>query len=125
MKLKIAIYLMRLIALPFFAAIGLIYSIKLWVLFITGFLLRGGEALVYKNDHDKSVAEILNYLKDKIEVEKRESCNSCGGEMVIIRGRHPGDDKRKVCPTCSTENLETLINNDIKLAKNDNIRSQS
>lgn len=35
-------------------------------------------------------------------------CNKCGGECAIIRGQHPGKDKRRVCPTCLKEHIEWL-----------------
>jgi hypothetical protein len=35
-------------------------------------------------------------------------CGLCGGQEVEIRGRHPGDEKRKVCPTCMRERLDTI-----------------
>lgn len=37
-----------------------------------------------------------------------EGCNVCGGAMVMIRGKHPQDNRRKVCPTCVVEKLEDL-----------------
>lgn len=38
------------------------------------------------------------------------SCPVCGGKMVYIRGKHPGDDKRKVCPTCLQERMDNINN---------------
>ncbi len=35
-------------------------------------------------------------------------CNVCGGKTVWIRGRYPKEPKRKVCPTCLQERLETI-----------------
>jgi len=35
-------------------------------------------------------------------------CDSCGGRMVYIRGRHPGMDNRIVCPTCMAETLDDI-----------------
>ena len=36
-------------------------------------------------------------------------CGMCGGHTVEIRGKHPGDEKRQVCPQCLRERLD-LIN---------------
>ena len=38
-------------------------------------------------------------------------CEVCGGKLVYIRGRYPRDKKRKVCPTCATEIIESLNSN--------------
>lgn len=37
-----------------------------------------------------------------------ERCNSCGGELVLIRGKYPKQPKRKVCPTCICDELDDL-----------------
>ena len=37
-----------------------------------------------------------------------EGCSVCAGRLVMIRGRYPGDAKRKVCPTCLKEKLEYI-----------------
>lgn len=39
---------------------------------------------------------------------KDNQCNVCGGEMVLIRGKYPGNDKRYTCPTCTCERLEQI-----------------
>ncbi len=36
------------------------------------------------------------------------SCNVCAGKLVEIRGKHPKDPKRIVCPTCIQERLEMI-----------------
>ena len=38
----------------------------------------------------------------------RVGCDVCGGLLTLIRGRHPGEDKREVCPTCLQERLERI-----------------
>lgn len=38
-------------------------------------------------------------------------CEVCGGELVMIRGKHPHTPDRKVCPTCATEIIEGLHDN--------------
>ncbi len=45
------------------------------------------------------------YLREKSNIPW---CSTCGGECVYIRGRHPGNDKRKVCPTCLQEKIEDM-----------------
>jgi len=35
-------------------------------------------------------------------------CPICGGRLVEIRGRYPGDKKRKVCPTCLQERMDEM-----------------
>ena len=35
-------------------------------------------------------------------------CAICGGRMVEARGRHPGDAKRIVCPTCLADRLDMI-----------------
>jgi hypothetical protein len=47
-------------------------------------------------------------------------CEVCGGKLVYIRGRYPRDKKRKVCPTCATEILESLHDN---LTSEENVKS--
>ena len=35
-------------------------------------------------------------------------CTVCGGKLVEIRGRHPKDTKREVCPTCLADRLDDI-----------------
>jgi len=35
-------------------------------------------------------------------------CPRCGGKMVAIRGKHPGNPRRVVCPTCLCEQVEFI-----------------
>lgn len=35
-------------------------------------------------------------------------CGVCGGKTVEIRGRYPGDQPRKVCPTCMADRLSDI-----------------
>ena len=37
-----------------------------------------------------------------------KGCPICGGKLVEIRGRYPGDAKRSVCPTCLQERMESI-----------------
>jgi len=36
------------------------------------------------------------------------TCGSCGGKQVYIRGKHPQEENRLVCPTCCQERLEMI-----------------
>jgi len=38
----------------------------------------------------------------------KSGCGKCGGKLATIRGKHPGDDDRAVCPTCLKEKLEAI-----------------
>jgi hypothetical protein len=42
------------------------------------------------------------------ELKQRTSCGVCGGGMVGIRGRYPGDPQRVVCPTCQADRLDQI-----------------
>ena len=35
-------------------------------------------------------------------------CGVCGGKTAKIRGRHPGDNAREVCPTCLAERMDMI-----------------
>jgi len=37
------------------------------------------------------------------------TCEVCGGRKVSIRGKHPGDAERIVCPTCLQEMFEDMV----------------
>jgi len=37
-----------------------------------------------------------------------DSCPVCGASRVWVRGRHPHDEKRKVCPTCLAERMDQI-----------------
>ncbi len=56
------------------------------------------------------MAEHGNTVDIKISLETGESshCNVCGSFLVTVRGKHPGDEKRKTCPTCTLEKLEQI-----------------
>lgn len=38
-------------------------------------------------------------------------CSTCGGRPVTIRAAHPGLPDREICPTCTREVLESILNN--------------
>lgn len=42
---------------------------------------------------------------------KGGGCEVCGGTLVEIRGRHPKESNRKVCPTCAVEIIESILDN--------------
>ena len=46
-----------------------------------------------------------NYPKEKV---MNETCDQCGGAVVMIRGKYPGFEKRKVCPTCLQERMDQI-----------------
>jgi hypothetical protein len=41
-------------------------------------------------------------------VQRMRGCGVCGGSLVEIRGRRPGEPPRKVCPTCCAERLDII-----------------
>lgn len=41
-------------------------------------------------------------------MDKADTCGICGDLLVEIRGRHPKEPKRKVCPTCTHERMEQI-----------------
>ena len=42
------------------------------------------------------------------EIKGVTGCDMCGGKLATIRGRHPGDVDRVVCPTCLAETLDAI-----------------
>lgn len=42
---------------------------------------------------------------------KGGGCEVCGGSLVMIRGRHPQEANRQVCPTCAVEIIESILDN--------------
>ena len=41
-------------------------------------------------------------------VDSMVGCPRCGGQLATIRGRHPQDPPRAVCPTCLCEQMEFI-----------------
>jgi len=39
----------------------------------------------------------------------RRGCMVCGSAMVWIRGQYPHTDRREICPTCTYERLEQIV----------------
>jgi len=35
-------------------------------------------------------------------------CGCCGSKRIAIRGRHPNEPKRVICPTCTAERLDDI-----------------
>ncbi len=57
-----------------------------------------------------SCQECINKLEPlKIKHEWFTGCGRCGGTLVQIRGKHPSEPKRTVCPTCVVERLEDMV----------------
>lgn len=55
---------------------------------------------------DKLDMKTVEQIKKDYVSGKR--CRCCGMETVDIRGRHPGDPKRKVCPQCLAEKIDQV-----------------
>lgn len=36
------------------------------------------------------------------------NCGICAGQLVLIRGRHPRDAEREVCPVCLADRLDQI-----------------
>jgi hypothetical protein len=71
MIIKAIKLLIRIIVLPLFSAIALIYTLILWLLFSYNFLLYGGEAIAYTTrSKPKTIAEIYGKLDDLLNTEK-------------------------------------------------------
>ncbi len=87
---------------------------KIWWV-IENFFINSKKDLMVSSKYNENVEEISTIIKNtkaaSISNERVEGCGICGGEMAFIRGKHPNDDKRKICPTCSYEKLEQI--NDI------------
>ena len=68
-----------------------------------------------KKARDKSGKELIDNLRSLIELSAYKdfhgACNKCAGSPVKIRGKHPGDPDRDVCPTCAREILEHIYDN--------------
>lgn len=77
-------------------------------------LCTHGECFHCQPLYDSNVQEMHNGLLEPQNeakmrgLSKLDGCGICGGELVLIRGRYPGSDKRKVCPTCLMERLEQI-----------------
>lgn len=49
-------------------------------------------------------------MTEEIRTENTEiRCGICGHKTVMIRGKHPDDEMRRVCPTCLQEKMDFLI----------------
>lgn len=86
-------------------------------------LTFGKSARVHYINPETKFTEVEEFTLDKLFLEPQKApkkqllsideapenrCNVCGGEMVLIRGRYPKEDKRYTCPTCVTERLEQI-----------------
>jgi hypothetical protein len=71
MIIKAIKLLIRIIVLPLFSAIALIYTLILWLLFSYNFLLYGGETIAYTaRSKPKTIADIYGKLDDLLNTEK-------------------------------------------------------
>lgn len=43
-----------------------------------------------------------------MEEGESQHCSVCGSYKVLIRGKFPKDEKRRICPTCTYERLEQI-----------------
>lgn len=57
-------------------------------------------------DPAKSIDMTVEDIKERLQKVNR--CGVCGASKVEIRGRHPGDDRREVCPTCLAERMDDI-----------------
>lgn len=69
-----------------------------------------------KEEREKWEKQVLSWYKIPVKHSEEDKigpiiCNVCGGQLWLIRGKHPKDDKRKVCPTCAIEILESIYSN--------------
>ena len=39
------------------------------------------------------------------------TCDMCGGILFMVRGKHPGESRRTMCPTCAIEIIESIYSN--------------
>lgn len=74
---------------------------------IKSFKIQDGILWVIIEDDKKYILNAL-VKASPTSREKENNCNFCGGEMVLIRGKYPGNDKRYICPTCTHERLEQI-----------------
>jgi len=77
---------------------------------------RGCRNIIYNcTNWETGVKKIeieINYPDERNVINTKKSnkctCGVCGSELANIRGRHPGNDRREVCPTCLQERLEQI-----------------
>ncbi|MBK6904025.1 MAG: hypothetical protein IPH04_14800 [Saprospirales bacterium] len=62
--------LFRIIVFPFVAAIGLAFSLKLWIKFCLNFLANGGEIISFTKESRKTIAHILEIVEAKHEQDR-------------------------------------------------------
>jgi hypothetical protein len=69
--MKIAKFVLRLLAFPFFAAIGFLYLLVLWGVYCVNFLRFGGETIAYTNKtKPKSIADVYLKVEDLLNSDK-------------------------------------------------------
>jgi len=60
------------------------------------------------NEWKQTNDEIFDKLIHQTNQNDKMSCHMCGGLMVRIRGRHPKNDDRIVCPCCIADRLDDI-----------------
>ena len=77
LKTSIADVLIRLVALPFFGVVTLVFAIRLWVMTLYGFLIYGGEPVVYnKMLNRKTLTDIFFLIKNQQNERKQNTNNT-------------------------------------------------
>ncbi len=97
----------------------------LWAHAKTDLLLLLRRKLLHPElSYDYNVRAILDALRARLRSvpESGEACGVCGCREVWIRGRYPGEDRRKVCPTCLQERTDTAVRT---LAPNPPVRAHN
>lgn len=79
-------------------------------------LIEEGKEIAYKNVGSWHKVPIRKGMKMTRNIDgtgglMSAGCEVCGGRLVYVRGRYPGDKKRKMCPTCALEIIESILDN--------------
>jgi hypothetical protein len=64
-------------------------------------LYNAGSTAIYWTGEE--VQQIVNQGLGRLK-----GCPTCGGKLVFVRGKHPNEDKREVCPTCLQEKMDKI-----------------
>lgn len=69
-----AVLFIRLIGLPFFAALSLIGVLVLWLRYMKNYIRYGGEAISYtKNMQRKTIADVFEQMQKQLDAAKNGS----------------------------------------------------
>ena len=59
--------------------------------------------------HELSCPEhLVNKINKFKPIDFSINCSKCGYNLVEIRGRYPGKEKRMVCPCCLADKVELI-----------------